>query len=153
MRFPSVSRPAPVRRRGKQNRPCFGLRGSTVAPSARLGPGVRPLPSQAPARAENRALGTAYMPKVAESLLLPAFCCFPPASPAFAPGSGKQKRPRRAALNRLITPWKSGAGEGIRTLDPNLGKVAIVATSAPPRETQASATTVLMLDIGTVATP
>src|SRR5271165_2521775 len=60
MRFVSVLRPAPVRRPGKQNRPCFGLRGSTVAPSARLGPGVRPLPSQAPARAENRALGTAY---------------------------------------------------------------------------------------------
>jgi hypothetical protein len=93
MRFPSVSRPAPVRRRGKQNRPCFGLRGSTVAPSARLGPGVRPLPSQAPARAENRALGTAYTPKVAESLLLPAFCCFPPCFPGFRAGVGEAKTP------------------------------------------------------------
>ena len=34
----------------------------------------------------------------------------------------KQKRPRRAAWKFLIFLRKSGAGEGIRTLDPNLGK-------------------------------
>jgi len=74
------------------------------------------------------------MPKVAESLLLPAFCCFPPASPAFAPGSGKQKRPRMAALNRSISPWKSGAGEGIRTLDPNLGRLELGTETAIPAD-------------------
>ena len=36
----------------------------------------------------------------------------------------KQKRPRRTVFNYLISLKKSGAGEGIRTLDPNLGKVA-----------------------------
>ena len=28
-------------------------------------------------------------------------------------------------LNSLLNPWKTGAGEGIRTLDPNLGKVVL----------------------------
>src|SRR5579859_4363207 len=37
--------------------------------------------------------------------------------------SCKQKRPRRAALIRLKSLRDFGAGEGIRTLDPNLGKV------------------------------
>ena len=35
----------------------------------------------------------------------------------------QQKRPQRAAFIRLIFIGKSGAGEGIRTLDPNLGNV------------------------------
>jgi hypothetical protein len=124
MSFVSASWPAPGKRLGKQNRPYFGLRGSAVTPSAslRLG-GARPSPPQPSARVENRALGIAYVPKVAESLLLPAFCCFPPASPALVPGVGKQKRPRRAVFIRLISLGKFGAGEGIRTLDPNLGKV------------------------------
>ncbi len=37
----------------------------------------------------------------------------------------KQKRPRRTVFNTLISLKKSGAGEGIRTLDPNLGKVVL----------------------------
>ena len=41
-------------------------------------------------------------------------------------GPSKQKRPQRAAFIRLISLRKSGAGEGIRTLDPNLGKVEIM---------------------------
>ena len=60
-----------------------------------------------------------------ESPPLFAFCCFPPASPAFVLGSGKQKRPRRAALIHLKYLRDFGAGEGIRTLDPNLGKVVL----------------------------
>ncbi|MFN6984373.1 MAG: hypothetical protein ACK4OI_05935, partial [Rhizobium oryzihabitans] len=35
----------------------------------------------------------------------------------------QQKAPRRALLKLLIFMKKTGAGEGIRTLDPNLGKV------------------------------
>ncbi len=50
-----------------------------------------------------------------------AFCCFP-AGPERA---GKQKTPRRASAKRLILLSLSGAGEGIRTLDPNLGKVVL----------------------------
>src|SRR5271156_5938671 len=67
------------------------------------------------------------MPKVAVRPLRRAFYCFPPASPPFVSGPGKQKRPRRAAFIRLISLKKLGAGEGIRTLDPNLGKVEVTA--------------------------
>ena len=122
MSFVSASQPAPA----KQNRPYFGLRGSPVTPSANLRSGTRPFSSQRPARAENHDLGTAYMPKVAECLLLPDFCCFPPASPALAPGTGKQKAAQQDRSKHLIFLKKSGAGEGIRTLDPNLGNREIV---------------------------
>ena len=54
-----------------------------------------------------------------------AFGCFPHASPAIMPVWGKQKRPERAASKLLFLLEKSGAGEGIRTLDPNLGKVVL----------------------------
>ena len=53
------------------------------------------------------------------------FRLLPPASPALAPGPGKQKRPRRAAFIRLKSLRDFGAGEGIRTPDPNLGKVVL----------------------------
>jgi hypothetical protein len=39
----------------------------------------------------------------------------------------KQNRPRRAVFITLISLRKFGAGEGIRTLDPNLGKVVLCA--------------------------
>ena len=46
----------------------------------------------------------------------------------------KQKRPRRTAFNFLIFLEEIWSGQGIRTLDPNLGKVAIIsaATSRLP---------------------
>ena len=47
------------------------------------------------------------------------------ASPAGPEGTGKQKTPRRAPAKRLIFLRLSGAGEGIRTLDPDLGKVVL----------------------------
>jgi hypothetical protein len=109
----------------KQNGPRLGVRGSAIAskPSPRGGARRTPLPHGAPA--ENRGFGITPMPATAGSPLLFAFRCFPPASPAFAWGAGKQKRPRRAALNRLKSLREFGAGEGIRTLDPNLGKVVL----------------------------
>ena len=39
------------------------------------------------------------------------------------PGPSKQRRPRGTAFNLLISLRKFGAGDGIRTHDPNLGKV------------------------------
>ena len=39
--------------------------------------------------------------------------------------SCKQTRPRRTVMNSLTPLKKIGAGEGIRTLDPNLGKVVL----------------------------
>jgi len=63
------------------------------------------------------------MPKVAASPLRHASCCFPHASLVSQTGAGKQKARRRALFIRLISLRKFGAGEGIRTLDPNLGKI------------------------------
>ena len=54
-----------------------------------------------------------------------AFASLPLAYPVGGYASGKQKRPRRTVFNTLILMTKSGAGEGIRTLDPNLGKVVL----------------------------
>src|ERR1019366_4922005 len=51
----------------------------------------------------------------------------------------KQKRPRRTAFNFLIFLRKSGAGEGIRTLDPNLGKVVRATSATLPRLHQLNA--------------
>ena len=112
-------------RPGKQNGPRFGLRGSTMASKRSLRGGARRFPSRPVAQAENRGFGMPPMPKAADSPLLFAFCCFPPASPAFALGAGKQKTAPKDRSNRLIFLKKSGAGEGIRTLDPNLGKVVL----------------------------
>ena len=44
----------------------------------------------------------------------------------------KQKRPRRIAFNLAILIIKSGAGGGIRTLDPKLGKVPEGSTPGYP---------------------
>jgi hypothetical protein len=38
---------------------------------------------------------------------------------------GSKKSPRRAVFLLADIPWCFGAGEGIRTLDPNLGKVVL----------------------------
>jgi hypothetical protein len=76
------------------------------------------------AKAENRGFAMVTMPNAAEAALLCAFYCFPPASPAFAPEAGKLKTAPKDRSKRVISFRKSGAGEGIRTLDPNLGKVA-----------------------------
>jgi hypothetical protein len=54
-----------------------------------------------------------------------AFRCLPHAYPARIRSQGKQKAPRRVLFIRLISLGKFGAGEGIRTLDPNLGKVVL----------------------------
>jgi hypothetical protein len=51
--------------------------------------------------------------------------CFPPASPILHSGPRKQKAPRRALLKCLLSFSQIGAGEEIRTLDPNLGKVML----------------------------
>ena len=122
MSFAFVSQPALGKPPGKQNRPCLGLRGSAEVPKASPLDRVRRLALRPVMQATSGGLGEPPMPKAAQSPLLYAFCCFPPASPAFAPGAGKQKRPRRAALNCFKSLRDFGAGEGIRTLDPNLGK-------------------------------
>jgi hypothetical protein len=117
MSFAFASPSAP----GKQNGPRLGVRGSAMASKPSLRGGARRPPLPPVAQAENRGFGTLSMLATADSPLLFAFCCFPHASPTLAPGTGKQKTPRRALLNSLDFQKKPGAGEGIRTLDPNLG--------------------------------
>ena len=92
MSLVAASQPAPGKRPGKQNRPYFGLWGSPVTPSEYLRTGTRPFSSQRPASGGKPGFGgPAHMPKVAAMPATSAFCCFPPASPVFALGSGKQK--------------------------------------------------------------
>ncbi len=62
------------------------------------------------------------MPKVAVRPLRHSSCCFPHASPISSRGTGKQNMAPGDHSKSLISLRKSGAGEGIRTLDPNLGK-------------------------------
>ena len=68
---------------------------------------------------------TRHMPKPAESPLHFASICFPPASPTVAFEAGKQKTTPKDRSDSLICLQKIGAGEGIRTLDPDLGKVVL----------------------------
>ena len=64
-----------------------------------------------------------HMPKVAGRPLRSSSCRFPYASPVSPSGTGKQKTAPKGRPKKLISLRKFGAGEGIRTLDPNLGKV------------------------------
>jgi hypothetical protein len=51
--------------------------------------------------------------------------CFPHASPALVSRTGKQKAASIGRFNCLICLVEIGAGEGIRTLDPDLGNVVL----------------------------
>jgi hypothetical protein len=77
-------------------------------------------------KAEIRGLRTLNMRKAAESPLRFAFGCFPPGSPAFVPEAGKQKTSPKDPSQQLICLKKIGAGEGIRTLDPDLGNALVM---------------------------
>jgi hypothetical protein len=123
MTLVSTSRWELGKRPGKQNGTCFCVRGSMVPSKGALRGRVRWTPLRPVAQAGNRGSGTLPMPKAAESPLPYAFCCFPPASPAFLSGTGKQKTVPNDRSKQLPSLRKFGAGEGIRTLDPNLGKV------------------------------
>ena len=71
----------------------------------------------------SRSLKRLHVWKATQSPLRFASVCFPPASPAFVPEAGKQKKTPKEPSQPLIYLKKFGAGEGIRTLDPDLGKV------------------------------
>ena len=68
---------------------------------------------------------TRTMPNARDSMLRYASCCFPHASPVLELGAGKQEMASEGHFKHMISLRKSGAGEGIRTLDPNLGNVAV----------------------------
>ena len=84
--------------------------------------GVRPLPSRRVLLIAH-GLKRLHVTKPTESPLHFVPVCFPPASPAFASEAGKQKTTPKDRSGSLICLKKIGAGEGIRTLDPDLGKV------------------------------
>ena len=107
------------------------LLGRTDVSKAVVCRGTRPLPSRRvllTAHGRNRL----HMPKPTESPLRFASVCFPPASPASGPEAGKQKKTPKDPSQLLICLKKIGAGEGIRTLDPDLGKVGNVTLATSP---------------------
>ena len=73
----------------------------------------------------DRILVSGAMPRTRQSILQCPADCIECAQNAVYLCSSKQKRPRRTVLNYLIYLKKSGAGDGIRTHDPNLGKVVL----------------------------
>ncbi len=62
------------------------------------------------------------IPRCATNL---AIRCFPLASPISLAVPGKQNAAPKGRFKSLLFLRKTGAGEGIRTLDPNLGKVVL----------------------------
>ena len=84
--------------------------------------GARPLPSRRVLLVAH-CLKRLHMPEPTERPLCFASVCFPPASPAIASEAGKQKTTPKDRSDSLIYLKNIGAGEGIRTLDPDLGKI------------------------------
>ena len=106
------------------------LIGMTVTGGSKALSAMRPLgwniPATTPAgRAERHEMTVSSVPNAAGRILRHDAGCFPGASPAPTRWAGKQKTAPKDRFNTLISLRKSGAGEGIRTLDPNLGKVVL----------------------------
>jgi hypothetical protein len=119
------------KRSGKRNRQWLGSRGST-RPLTDIDRGACE-PVVRPARqARSERFCWASMPNAAGEPLDLASCCFPHASPVSYIEAGKRKTAPRDRSKPLISLRKSGAGEGIRTLDPNLGKAPEGSTPGYP---------------------
>ncbi len=106
------------------------LIGMTVPGGSEALSGMRPLGWCMPltgsaGRAERHEMSVSPVPNAAGLIPRHDPGCFPGASPAPAQWAGKQKTAPKDRFNTLISLRKSGAGEGIRTLDPNLGKVVL----------------------------
>jgi hypothetical protein len=84
-------------------------------------------PMEPPGRSDPREMSVSPVPNAAGRIRRHDAACFPSASPTSAQRAGKQKTAPKDRLNRMISLRKTGAGEGIRTLDPNLGKVVVTA--------------------------
>ena len=89
--------------------------------------------AQLPGVARAGALEAIPMPRVAVRPLRSSLCRFPHASPVSPSRAGKQKTAPKDRSKQLISLRELGAGEGIRTLDPNLGKVVLALGSAMRR--------------------
>ena len=109
------------------------IQGSKQARGEALSCGSGVAPSQTVVRTELRATTVPTMPTLIESPPDYAFWCFPHASPALTFRAGKRQTAPKDRSKSLISLRKTGAGEGIRTLDPNLGKVVLALGSAMRR--------------------
>ncbi len=118
-------RSEPRKREGMLKVVRIGIQGSKQACGGALSCGSAVVPSQTVVRTELRTTTAPTMPNVIESPPDCAFWCFPHASPALASGAGKRPTAPKERSKPLISLRKTGAGEGIRTLDPNLGKVVL----------------------------
>ncbi len=110
------------KRQGKQIREGLGL---WVSKRVRDADKSRSGFARSPEAAGYDSFGGLPMPKAAVRPLQHASCCFPHASPVSQTRAGKQKTAPKDRSKPLISFRKFGAGEGIRTLDPNLGKVVL----------------------------
>jgi hypothetical protein len=110
------------KRLGEQFREGRGRWVSKRARSTEATSGELTLPPEA---VDYDSLGAIPMPEAAADQLQHTSCCFPYASPVSPKGPGKQKTAPKDRSKLLIILKKSGAGEGIRTLDPNLGKILV----------------------------
>ena len=102
------------------------LIGMTVPGGSEALNAMRPLgwdisPTEPAGRAERHEMTESPVPNAAGRIPRHDAGCFPGASPAPTRWAGKQKTAPKDRFNALISLRKSGAGEGIRTLDPNLG--------------------------------
>ncbi len=119
MSMPSLNEPGkhPGKQIGKLSRSgehAYPTRRQAVWRSCAIAWSGRPRVIQHPTYAESgRARATSSFPLL------------PPCFPDFAEWGGEAKNGPKDRLKRLIPLRKSGAGEGIRTLDPNLGKVVL----------------------------
>src|ERR1700690_428426 len=118
--MPLLSPKTSGKRAGKQIRKGLRLSGSKRVPDADKS---RSGFARSLEAAGYDSFGALPMPKAAERPLRHASCCFPHASPVSQTKAGKQKTAPTDRSKPMISLMKFGAGEGIRTLDPNLGKV------------------------------
>jgi hypothetical protein len=111
---------------GKLNTACIAIEGSRAACGESLSFGSAAASLQCVTPPELQVAAASAVPNAFGSIRHHAFCCFPHASPVLVFGAGKQKTVPRDCSKPVISLRYFGAGEGIRTLDPNLGKVATV---------------------------
>jgi hypothetical protein len=122
-------RSEPRKLEGKLNVVRIGIQGSNQACGEALSWGSAVAPSQTVVLTELRGTMAPTMPNIIESPPDYAFWCFPHASPALTSGAGKRQTAPKDRSKSLISLRKNGAGEGIRTLDPNLGKAKLYPTT------------------------
>jgi hypothetical protein len=102
MSLVSVSRWEPGKHPRRHDAARFGVRGNTASSKGGLRGGAWRRSWQPVAQTEDRDLATATMPNAARTPLLCDSCCFPPASPAFVSGAGKQKTAPKDHFKHLI---------------------------------------------------